>query len=49
MPVGQVDKVAAQMAPHLAPGSIVTDAGSTKRDMIEAFYAHLGEHRNNFV
>jgi len=49
MPVGQVDKVAAQMAPHLAPGTVVTDAGSTKRDMIEAFYAHLGEHLAHVV
>ena len=44
MPVGQVDAVLAAMAPHLAPGTIVTDAGSTKRDVIEAIYAHLDAH-----
>jgi len=30
--------------PHLAPGTLVTDAGSTKRNVIEAFYLHLGGH-----
>jgi prephenate dehydrogenase len=49
MPVGQVGSVTAQMAPHLAPGTIVTDAGSTKRDMIEAFYANLGDHLAHVV
>ncbi len=43
-PVGQMDAVMAAMAPHLAPGTIVTDAGSTKRDIIEAVYRHLGAH-----
>lgn len=43
-PVGQMDVVMAAMAPHLAPGTIVTDAGSTKRDIIEAVYRHLGAH-----
>jgi prephenate dehydrogenase len=28
------------MAPHLGPDTIVTDAGSTKRDVIEAVYRH---------
>ncbi len=49
MPVGQVAAVTAQMAPHLAPGTLVTDAGSTKRDMIEAFYANLGPHLAHVV
>lgn len=40
-PVGQMDRVMAAMAPHLAPGTVVTDAGSTKRDVIEAVYRHL--------
>ncbi len=44
MPVGQMDAVAAAMAPHLSAGTIVTDAGSTKRDVIEAIYRHLGAH-----
>lgn len=43
-PVGQMDAVMAAMAPHLTAGTIVTDAGSTKRDIIEAVYRHLGAH-----
>ncbi|MCK0512222.1 prephenate dehydrogenase [Aromatoleum buckelii] len=43
-PVGQMDTVMAAMAPHLAPGTVVTDAGSTKRDVIEAIYRNLPEH-----
>lgn len=49
MPVGQVGAVTQAMAPHLESQTIVTDAGSTKRDMIEAFYAHLGEHLGRVV
>lgn len=44
MPVGQMDAVAAAIAPHLEAGTIVTDAGSTKRDVIEAIYRHFGPH-----
>jgi prephenate dehydrogenase len=40
-PVGQMDAIMAAMAPHLQPGTVVTDAGSTKRDVIEAIYRHL--------
>lgn len=43
-PVGQMDAVMAAMAPHLSPGTIVTDAGSTKRDVIECIYRHLSAH-----
>jgi len=43
-PVGQMDRVMAAMAPHLAAGTVVTDAGSTKRDVIEAAYRHLDAH-----
>ncbi|MDD2668621.1 prephenate dehydrogenase/arogenate dehydrogenase family protein [Zoogloea sp.] len=49
MPVGQMDAVAAAMAPHLSPETIVTDAGSTKRDVIEAIYRHLGPNLANVV
>jgi len=49
MPVGQVGAVTEAMAPYLEPQTIVTDAGSTKRDMIEAFYAHLGAHLDKVV
>ena len=40
-PVGQMDGVMAAMAPHLEAGTVVTDAGSTKSDVIEAIYRHL--------
>ncbi|WP_374267637.1 prephenate dehydrogenase [Zoogloea sp.] len=49
MPVGQMDAVAAAIAPHLGPNTVVTDAGSTKRDVIEAIYRHLGAHLANVV
>ncbi|MDD3353432.1 prephenate dehydrogenase/arogenate dehydrogenase family protein [Zoogloea sp.] len=49
MPVGQMDAVAASLAAHLAPGTLVTDAGSTKRDVIEAIYRHLGAHLGTVV
>jgi prephenate dehydrogenase len=43
-PVGQMDAIMAAMAPYLRPGIVVTDAGSTKRDVIEAIYRRLGDH-----
>lgn len=49
MPVGQMDTIAAAIAPHLQEGTIVTDAGSTKRDVIEAIYRHLGAHLASVV
>lgn len=49
MPVGQMDAVAAAIAPHLSPDTIVTDAGSTKRDVIEAIYRHLAPNLANVV
>ncbi|HJV28293.1 MAG TPA: prephenate dehydrogenase/arogenate dehydrogenase family protein [Aromatoleum sp.] len=48
-PVGQMESVMAAMAPHLAPGCVVTDAGSTKRDVIEAIYRHLPNHLTHTV
>ena len=41
-PVGQMDAIMAAMAPHLQPGTIVTDAGSTKRDVVDAVHRHFG-------
>lgn len=40
-PVGQMDTILAQIAPHLGQNTLVTDAGSTKRDVMEAIYRHL--------
>lgn len=49
MPVGQMSNVMAAMAPHLEPQTLITDAGSTKADVIEAIYTHLGEHIERVV
>lgn len=49
MPVGQSGAVMEAMAPHLASGTIITDAGSTKRDVIAAIYGHLGDHLGHVV
>jgi prephenate dehydrogenase len=43
-PVGQMDAIMAAMAPHLRPGTVVTDAGSTKRDVVAAIGRHLDAH-----
>ncbi len=43
-PVGQMDTIMAAMAPHLGPHTIVTDAGSTKRDVVAAIHRHLARH-----
>lgn len=43
VPVGVMGAVAAEMAPHLAPGATVTDVGSVKRAVIDAVGPHLPE------
>lgn len=49
MPVGQMNAVMQAMAPHLEAQTLVTDGGSTKSDVFEAIYTHLGEHLANVV
>lgn len=49
MPVGQMNAAMAAMAPHLEANTLVTDAGSTKADVIEALYTHLSANIANFV
>ncbi|MCX9156032.1 prephenate dehydrogenase/arogenate dehydrogenase family protein [Niveibacterium sp. 24ML] len=49
MPVGQMEAVMTAMAPHLGPDTLVTDAGSTKRDVIEAVYTHFKTHLEQIV
>ncbi|MFT3736720.1 MAG: prephenate dehydrogenase/arogenate dehydrogenase family protein [Rhodocyclaceae bacterium] len=49
MPVGQMAAVMQAMAPHLEAQTLVTDAGSTKADVIEAIYTHLSAHIANVV
>lgn len=48
-PVGQIGDIMAQISPYLEPGTIVTDAGSTKQDVVAAAHSYLAEHLKNFV
>ncbi len=49
MPVGATGAVLDALAPHLAPDAVVTDAGSTKRDVVDAARAALGSRFPRFV
>jgi len=48
-PVAQYPSIFRAMAPHLGPHTIVTDAGSTKQDVIAAARATLGAALPRFV
>ena len=48
-PVGQMSAVMAAIAPHLPPRAVVTDGGSTKRDVIACARRFLGGHFPRFV
>jgi prephenate dehydrogenase len=48
-PVGQTEAVMAQISPYLEPDTIVTDAGSTKQNVIAAARRQLSPHLRNFV
>ncbi|HRH80362.1 MAG TPA: prephenate dehydrogenase/arogenate dehydrogenase family protein [Thiobacillaceae bacterium] len=49
VPVGAMPALFAAIAPVLEPDGIVTDAGSTKSDVVEAARRHLGERVGRFV
>ncbi|MBI4987175.1 MAG: prephenate dehydrogenase/arogenate dehydrogenase family protein [Rhodocyclales bacterium] len=49
MPVGQMPPVMAALAPHLQPGTLVTDGGSTKGDVVAAARAAFGAKIAQFV
>lgn len=49
IPVGETESVLTQLSPHLKSGAIVTDAGSTKVNVIEAARAALGTRFTDFV
>ncbi|SFU57896.1 prephenate dehydrogenase [Nitrosospira multiformis] len=49
VPVGQTAEIMGQISPYLAPSTIVTDAGSTKQDVVAAAHSHLAPHLKNFV
>ena len=48
-PVGQMGAVMTAMAPHLSPRTVVTDGGSTKRDVIASARRFLGARFRRFV
>lgn len=48
-PVAQTGAILASIAPHLQPGTIVTDAGSTKSDVVAAARDTLGEKIGQFI
>jgi prephenate dehydrogenase len=48
-PVAQTGAILASIAPHLQAGTIVTDAGSTKSDVVAAARAALGDKIAQFV
>jgi prephenate dehydrogenase len=49
MPVGETEAVLNHLAPHLKAGAIVTDAGSTKINVIASAHAALGARCSDFV
>lgn len=48
-PVAQTEQILASIAPHLQPGTLVTDAGSTKSDVVTAARKALGGKIAQFV
>jgi prephenate dehydrogenase len=49
MPVGQMPEVMRAMVPHLQAQTVVTDAGSTKSDVVAAARAAFGKKISQFV
>jgi prephenate dehydrogenase len=49
MPVGQMEPVMCAVAEHLDAHTLVTDAGSTKQDVVAAAYRGLGTKVGQFV
>lgn len=49
VPVGQMTSVLTAMAPHLASDTLVTDAGSTKADVVAAVRTVLGAKSAGFI
>jgi prephenate dehydrogenase len=48
-PVGQMPQLLDAMAPAVGPATVLTDAGSTKQDVVAAARAHLGAALSRFV
>lgn len=48
-PVAQTSSILRAIRPHLQPGTVITDAGSTKSDVVEAARESLGDKIAQFV
>jgi prephenate dehydrogenase len=48
-PVAQTGPILAALLPYLEPGTVITDAGSTKSDVVASARAVLGEKLRQFV
>lgn len=48
-PVAQTESILSAIRPHLQPGTVVTDAGSTKTDVVAAARKALGDKVAQFV
>jgi prephenate dehydrogenase len=48
-PVAQTSGILARIKPHLNPHTVITDAGSTKSDVLACAQTILAEHFNQFV
>lgn len=48
-PVAQTGSLLSAIAPHLQPGTIITDAGSTKSDVVQTARAALGSKISQFI
>ena len=48
-PVAQTESILASIRPHLQPGTVVTDAGSTKTDIVASARRALGDKIAQFV
>ena len=44
VPVGASEQVAREIGPHLKPGAIVTDVGSTKASVVRQMQPHMPDH-----
>lgn len=48
-PVAQTESILRMIAPHLQTGTVITDAGSTKSDVVAAARASLGDKIGQFI
>ena len=48
-PVGSMAEWMARIAPHLGANTLITDGGSTKTNVVQDAYAHLGDKIAQFV